>query len=266
MQFFIAPGTLSDLTPLPYVETAGAAGYDGVGLSLQKRLNRPLHPVVGDLPLIRAIKAEIARSGMKVLDILAYFLMPDTQVDEFKVSLELGAEFGASYVITQGDDPDWARLCDSFGAFCDLAQGYGLTPIVEFMPNRALATLPLTLKLLRDTGRTDIPILVDPLHLIRSGGGANDLKSITPNLIPYVQMTDGILAPGEPDLAIAKRSGVGERRMPGEGVLPLRDIFDALPLNIPISVEIAMDRPPHISPLQRAEEALHKTKSFLGAA
>ena len=79
-------------------------------------------------------------------------------------------------------------------------------------------------------------------------------------------MSDGVLAAGEPNLEIAKRTGVGTRRMPGDGTLPLREIFDALPADLPISIEVIMDRPPEISPLQWATIALQRTRDFFAAA
>ena len=185
---------------------------------------------------------------------------------EFEPALELGAEFGATYALTQCNDPDWPRLCDNFDRFCGVAQGLGLTPIIEFVPNRTLATLAQTLDLLKQTGRAEIPILIDPLHLVRSGGTGADLLDVDSRRFPYAQMSDGVLAAGEPNLEIAKRIGVGTRRMPGEGTLPLREIFDALPGDLPISIEVIMDRPPEISPLQWATIALQKTQDFFATA
>jgi sugar phosphate isomerase/epimerase len=237
-----------------------------VGLRLQKSPQLPIFPVVGDTALVRDMQRLLADSGMKVLDILAFYLLPETDVHEFEPALELGAEFGATYALTQGNDPDWARLCDTFDRFCGVAQGMGLTPIIEFVPNRTLATLSQTLDLLTQTGREEIPILIDPLHLVRSEGTSADLLNVDPRHFPYAQMSDGVLAPGEPNLEIAKRIGVGTRRMPGEGTLPLREIFDALPANLPISIEVIMDRPPEISPLQWATIALRKTQDVLTTA
>jgi acyl-CoA reductase-like NAD-dependent aldehyde dehydrogenase len=86
---------------------------------------------------------------------------------------------------------------------------------------------------------------------------------VDPKRFPYAQMSDGILTAGEPNLELAKKLGLGERRMPGDGTLPLREIFAALPSGLPISVEVIMDRPPEISPLMWATIALHRTRDFL---
>ena len=75
-------------------------------------------------------------------------------------------------------------------------------------------------------------------------------------------MSDGVLAAGEPNLEIAKRIGVGTRRMPGDGTLPLREIFDALPADLPISIEVIMDRPPEISPLRMGDDRIAADAGF----
>ena len=265
-KLYMAPGMLMDVPPLAFLEAARDAGYHGVGLRLQKSPQLPIFPVVGDAPLVREIRSALADSGLHLLDILAFYLLPDTDVREYEPALTLGAELGATYALTQGNDPDWSRLCGTFDKFCGVAKKSGLTPIIEFCPNRTLATLGQTLDLLDETGHTEIPILVDPIHLIRSEGSSTDLKKVDPKRFPYAQMSDGVLNAGEPNLELAKKLGLGERRMPGDGTLPLSDIFAALPRGLPISVEVIMDRPPEISPLMWATMGLQKTREFLKAS
>ena len=265
-KLYLAPGTLMDVPPLPFLEAARGAGYHGVGLGLQQSPDLTVFPVVGDAPVIREIRSALADSGLQLLDILAFYLLPETDVHDYERALALGAELGATYALTQCDDPDWARLCDTFGRYCDVSHKAGLTPIVQFCPNRALATLAQALGLLDATGRAEIPILVDPLHLVRSEGTSADLSKVDPKRFPYAQMSDGVIAAGEPNLELARQLGVGERRMPGDGTLPLAEIFAELPAGLPISIEVIMDRPPEISPLMWATIALTKTRDFFAKA
>ncbi len=255
-----------DIAPLAFLDAARDAGYHGVGLRLQKSPQFPIFPVVGDAPLIREIRSSLADSELEVLDILAFYLLPDTDVRDYEPALALGAQLGAKYALTQGNDPDWSRLCGTFDRFCGIAKRSGLTPIIEFCPNRTLATLGQTLDLLEESGHADIPILVDPIHLVRSEGTSADLAKVDPKRFPYAQISDGVLTEGEPNLALAKKLGLGERRMPGEGTLPLREIFGALPSGLPVSVEVIMDRPPEISPLMWATIALQRTREFFAAS
>jgi sugar phosphate isomerase/epimerase len=264
-KYYIAPGMIADAKPLDYVKAARDAGYDGVGLRLQKSPQFPIDPIVGDAPLIRDIKHVLDDAGMDVLDILAFYVQPPHRVEEFEPALAVAAEFGARFLLTQSNDSDWSRMRDNIGRFCCLAERYKLTPIIEYVPNRALlTTLKAAIKLAQEIGRHDLPILIDPLHLIRSEGKPGDLKKVDAKHFPYAQMSDGLLAPGEPDLALAQKLGAGVRRMPGDGVLPLREIFAALPSGIDISIEVIMERDPSISPFAWAKEGLDRTKSFFG--
>ncbi len=262
-KYYLSPVMIADAKPLDYVKAARDAGYDGVGLRLQKSPQFPIDPIVGDAPLIRDIKKVLGDAGMSVLDIFTFYVQPPSRVEDFEPACATAAEFGARYLVTQSDDGDWNRICDNMGKFHDLAARYGATPIIEFAANRRLLdSLPAALKLAAAIGQPKLPILIDPPHLIRSESQPADVKLVDPRHFPYAQMSDGALAPGEPNLALAKKLGVAQRRMPGEGVLPLREIFDALPAAIDISVEIVMERNPEISPTAWAREGLTKTKAF----
>ena len=235
---FLAPTTLMDAAPRELIDAAAQAGYDGVGLRLHPSPKMPYHPVVGNSGLIRDMKAMLADADLRVLDVLAFYLQPDCDFDNFLPALELAAEFGAHYALVQGDDADWARLRDNFGRLCDLAKGYEMRVAVEFVPSRPLCTLALAAQLLDEAQRANAVICVDPLHLIRSGGQPSDLIGLDARLLPYAQISDGVLGRDEPDLTMLGRMPLGQRRLPGAGTLPLREIITALPANIALSVEV----------------------------
>jgi sugar phosphate isomerase/epimerase len=239
---FLAPTTLMDASPLGLIEAARGAGYDGLGLRLHPSPKLPYHPVVGDAPLIRCMKLALSDAKLRVLDIYTYYLQPTTRLDDFIPSLALGAEFGAGYALVQGADPDWSRLVDNFAGFCEQARRFGLAASLEFVPQRDLATLVQAFRLIAESGQPNAAICVDPLHLARGGGTPADLRHLDPRLLPYIQFSDGVLAAGEPDLELAKRIGIGERRLPGQGTLPLADLLEVVPDDVPLSVEVP--RPP----------------------
>lgn len=264
-ELILAPTTLMETPPLEFIAAAAATGYDGVGLRLQKSPHLPIHPVVGNPPLIREMKRMLADNALSVLDIMSFYMLADTKTAEFMPAMELSAEFGAKYLVVQGNDPEWSRMVDNFGRFCDAAAPLGLAAALEFMPARTLDTLARALKLRADAGRENVIILIDPLHLIRSCGTPADLKTVDPELFAFAQMSDGVLTPGEPDLVLAKKIGTGERRMPGEGTLPLREIFDALPASLPLSVEVVLPIPAGMSPAGFAKLVIDKTRAWLEA-
>ena len=263
---FLAPTTLMNATPLALIDAAAHAGYDGVGLRLHRSPRLPYYPVVGNSSLIREIKRGLAESRLRVLDVLAFYLQPECDIDAFLPALALSAEFGAHYALVQGDDDEWPRLCENFGRFCDMAKGFDLRAAVEFVPSRPLCTLAMAVKLLEDVARPNAVICVDPLHLIRSGGQPSDFAGLDAKLFPYAQFSDGVLGPGEPDLAMLGRMPLGQRRLPGEGSLPLREILAALPDGIPLSVEVlqpAQGAHSELSARQWARLALDASRKFL---
>ena len=81
-----------------------------------------------------------------------------------------------------------------------------------------------------------VGVLVDALHLARSGGTPAAVAALPPERIAYMQLCDApAKAPPLEDLAHESRN---YRLPPGEGELPLDELFDALPDDIPISVEV----------------------------
>lgn len=240
-KLILAPTTLPETPPVEYIEAAGAAGYDGVGLRLHRSPGLPFHPVVGNAPLIRDIKRAIADTGLPVFDIFSCYLEPETRIDHFTPSLALGAELGGRFVMVMGNDPDFARMRDNFGLFCDEAQRFGLTATVEFVPTRPLSTLQIAARMIAEAGRANAAICIDPLHFTRTGGRPSDITALDPKLFPYTQINDGVLFPGEPDPAKFGKMPQGERRMLGAGDVRLRELLDALPAALPLSVEIPIN-------------------------
>ena len=259
----LSPPTLPDTQPIEYVEAAAAAGYDAVGLRLSPSPLFPYHPIVGNAPLIRELKLILASSGLSVLDMLTFYLQPETDIDAFAPALELGAELGARYAVVAGDDADWARLRGHMGRFCDLAAQFGIAAALEFAVIRPLATLSQALRLLSELGRKNGVICLDPLNFVRGGGSAVFLRGLEPRLFPYAQISDGVLGPGEPDLSKLGRMSPNERRMPGDGTLPLRHILDALPAGLPLSVEIPMPPTVRLAAREWARATADSTRRFL---
>jgi sugar phosphate isomerase/epimerase len=253
-----------DARPLDLIEAARDAGYDGLGLRLYPSPALPYHPVVGEAPLIGQMKRALADASLQVLDIYTFYLQPATRLDDFTPALALGAELGAGYALVQGADPSWPRLVDNFGGFCERARRLGLTASLEFVPQRDLATLAQALLLIDESGQPNAAICVDPLHLARGAGTPHDLRNLDLRLLPYIQFSDGMLAEGEPDLAVARRIGVGERRLPGRGMLPLADLLEVMPDNLPLSIEVTQPAGANIADAMWARTVIEETRQFIG--
>ncbi len=239
-KFVLAPTTLPEVSPLDYVEAAIHAGYDAVGLRLHKSPGLPFHPVVGNAALVAEMKAMLKDSGLPVFDIFSCYLEPDTKMSDFTASLALGAELGGRYIMVMGNDPEFSRMRDNFGLFCDHAAQFNLAPTIEFVPTRPLCTMAMTVGMIRETGDRGT-VCLDPMHFMRTGGTGAEIRSYGAKYFPYTQLNDGVLFPGEPNPADFGKMRQGQRKMLGEGDVPLYDYLDALPADLPLSIEIPVE-------------------------
>jgi sugar phosphate isomerase/epimerase len=239
-KFVLAPTTLPEVSPLDYVDAAIHAGYDAVGLRLHKSPGLPFHPVVGNAALVAEMKAMLKDSGLPVFDIFSCYLEPDTKMSDFTASLALGAELGGRYIMVMGNDPEFSRMRDNFGLFCDHAAQFNLAPTIEFVPTRPLCTMAMTVRMIRETGDRGT-VCLDPMHFMRTGGTSAEIRSYGAKYFPYTQLNDGVLFPGEPNPADFGKMRQGQRKMLGEGDVPLYDYLDALPADLPLSIEIPVE-------------------------
>jgi sugar phosphate isomerase/epimerase len=150
--------------------------------------------------------------------------------------LETGASLGASSLTVSGDDPDTGRLADSFAALCDMAQPFGLRIDLEFMRWRAVGTYAQAAAVLDRNRRGNAGILLDVLHLDRSGGDVGTPVLSAGGPVRAVQLCDAPAARPVGEEAAIREAREG-RLVPGAGDLPLTALIACLPPGIDISVE-----------------------------
>jgi sugar phosphate isomerase/epimerase len=261
----LAPTTIPGAPPMEYIAAAAAAGYGWIGLRLNPSPGLPFHPVAGNAALIRDMKSALSDGGLRVLDVYSFYLEPDTKVAAFEPAIALAAELGARYLVTMGADSDWARQRDNFIEICALAATYGLTCIVEPAVIRPLATLAQTRRLIREAGCANAAICIDPLNFARAGDRPADLRRVDPALLPYAQICDGIIGPDEPNAALLGRMSPNRRCLLGQGMVPLDDIFDALPPGVPLSIELPPPDRRAVTAANWAAEVREDALRFLAA-
>jgi sugar phosphate isomerase/epimerase len=249
--------------PLELIEIAEQAGFDALGL----RLTPPtpgdkITPVVGDIPLQREIKRRLSQAGIFILDVETFWLAPDSSIEAWIPAIEVGAELGARYVLVVGNDPDRARLTDRFGALCSACATFDLRPMLEFIPYSQITSLPEAHRFLTASGVTNAGILVDALHLKRSGGSPADISLYPAELFSYVHLCD---APAKSPAADEIRSEARSARLyPGEGGLWLTDFIEAFPVGTPVAVEAPSTRHRHLSLAGQAKLAGQMARELLG--
>lgn len=80
-------------------------------------------------------------------------------------------------------------------------------------------------------------VLVDALHWSRSGSTLDDVAALPRGRLHYAQICDGAV-PGPTTTEGLVHDARCERLLPGEGGIPLRALFERLPADLPVSIEI----------------------------
>jgi sugar phosphate isomerase/epimerase len=232
----LANMTLGDVAPIELIEAAAAGGFDSISLRIVTP--SPTHflvPVTGNETLLREIEQRLADTAVDVLDVGGIWLHPDMDVESYLPAFETAARLGARHFLMGGNDPDEARATANFSRFCELSAPFGLKGILEFIPYTQTRTLEDAYRVVSAAGQSNAGVLVDALHLSRSGGSPRHLRALDPAWLAYCQICD---AQAEvPSLSELPSEARSNRLYPGLGTLPLTELLDALPAGVPIGVE-----------------------------
>jgi len=241
------------------VRVAAQAGYTHAGLRLVPVAGQPYsHPL--DVPLLERCLAD---TGVRVLDVEVFRLIPQTKVADWENVLALSQRLGASDILVHGADADERRLIDTFGRLCELAGRYQLRANLEPMPWVDVSNIAKALRVLRGAGKSNSGLLVDAIHFFRAGDSVAELKKVPREYLHYAQLCDA-RAETPTDQQEIIRQARGDRLFPGEGGLDLRALLAALPPDVPLSLEVPVAKA--MPPLERAQRARRATEAILAAS
>lgn len=262
----LAPLGFLELEPPTLLAVAAAAGFASVALRTAPAVpggrHHPLRAGSGDL---RRATEEMRRSGVTVLQVELIVLDRSTDVASHRPMLEAGAALGAERLVVNGDDPDPAVVVAKLAEVAELAAEHGMTVDVEFMPFRALATLEQASAAVAAAGHDNVAVMVDSLHLARSGGAPADIAAADPRRLAVLQLSDAPLAP-PPAHLLADEAREG-RLLPGAGELPLEELVLAMPPTALVGAEVPMRGAAAArSPLERAAAIFRATAEVLERA
>jgi sugar phosphate isomerase/epimerase len=252
------------------VRAAAKAGFGKVGLLLMTATDKPLeHEVLGRPEVIREVKAALADTGVKVFDVEAFVLSPETDLERFKPALELGAEFGATHISAIGTALSATSFLseqqrvDLFGKLCDEAARHDLSVGVEFMLYRDIRTWRDALSLVEKAGRSNAGLILDILHFFRADSRPEELRQIPVERVAYAQLSDCVKeSPSRENLPQEARTS---RLHLGDGVIPINAILDELPENIQIVIETPVRAEADLSTFERAISVARRTLKFFSS-
>ena len=164
-----------------------------------------------------------------------FLVLPGGEMRTLSGDLDVLAELGVPRINVVSLDPDLSRTFDQFAILTELAAQRSIQTVVEPVPGLTVGDLPTALAAREHVGRPDFRLLIDTMHLVRSGSSAADVAAIDPDHIGYAQLNDTTL---QPRVDNYMEEAMFERMVPGEGELPLHDILCALPPDIVIELEV----------------------------
>jgi len=223
----LAAGTVLDADPPGTVEAAAAAGFGGVGLWFD--------PATWTAATTSAVERRLRATGMMPLDMEPVILGRGD--DPGDALVDTAAELGVRHVLVASGPAGRAEVVQRFGELCERAASGGVVVVLEFLPIFTIGTLAEACSIVTQVDRPNGAVLVDTLHLARSGGSPDDLRNVPARLLPYLQVADAPAAPPATDRDALRDEALHGRLLPGEGALPLAAVVAAVP-GVPLSIEL----------------------------
>jgi sugar phosphate isomerase/epimerase len=255
-----ASGIVPECGPLDTIRAASVGDFDAVGLWVE--------PAKWSDTITRECRAALADTGLELLDVEVIWLKPDSDMADHKACIDIGAELGAKNVLCVASDPDMSANAARLAELCQHAEGSGMRVALEFGIFTEVKNLRTAMAVLDDVAHPLRALLIDPIHVDRSGTTAAEIAAVPRALLPYAQFCDAPTKRPDPanfDEIII--DAIDLREQCGAGGLPLKAMYDALPAGIPLSIELRSKalREGFPDPGERSRQVATATRAWLEA-
>ena len=250
----LAAGVQIDVAPADMVTVAHDAGWPAVGIWFDGKTWTD--------STSREVRQRLDSTGVVALDIEP--IIPSEDGNDFAEQLiEAAAVIGARYILFTSRLKDQVRTTDRYQQVCEMALPHGIKVVCEFLPIFPLNTLSMAAEIVANSRATNGGVLIDNLHLSRSGSSIEEVQTMPTELFPYLQICD---APAErpADFSGLLDEALNGRLCPGEGSLPIAELLRAVPA-VPLSFEVRSKFLRDITnPVERAKHLLKFAQQTCG--
>jgi sugar phosphate isomerase/epimerase len=254
----LAAGVVQEFPAEQVVYAAAEAGFNAVGVWCELE--------TWTAEQTQRVKTALDETGLCALDIEVAWFQPGEAIDRQDRFVDIAAEIGARNILCVSSEPNINDTKKRFEHLCRRTEGTDIRVALEFLAITEINSLAKARDVVESVNHPAGGILVDALHLSRTGSSVEDLKSIDASLLPYIQLCDA-----SKNLLDTSMDGVLEdalylRQLPGQGELPLHELlagFDSLtPISLEIRSRALIEQFPD-SPLARAQAVFQATQRFL---
>ena len=256
------------LPPIEFVHLAADLGCRHIGIALE-----PIVTYTQKYPkwslrensLRRQTVSAMHNRGVSVSLGEGFIVWPHKDIRDAGPDLDAMCELGVRRVNILSVDPDNRRTIEQLDLFAELAAARGLDATLEFLPGLPIGDLKSAIRTAQEVDKPNFRLLIDAMHLFRSGSSVADFAALDPDIIGYMQLCDVPVVSKYSDYATEARF---DRLAPGAGELPLLELIAAAPANMIMGLEVPMlaKAQAGIGPHQRLSSCIGATQDLLRRA
>jgi sugar phosphate isomerase/epimerase len=229
------------LPPVQFAALAAELGCEHISIGLTPMPANPhRYPVWSlreDSGLRRDMISALRDCGVSISLGEGFLVRPGIDVRDAAADMDHMCELGVPTVNILSLEPDRSRGLEQLAAFADMALARRMRATLEFLPGLPIGDLAAAVAAVRAVGRPNFQLLLDAMHVFRSGAQPAQIAALDPTLIGYAQLCDVPLSSKSASYADEARH---ERLPPGEGELPLLEFVSVLPRDLIIGLEVPM--------------------------
>ncbi|RYX91802.1 MAG: sugar phosphate isomerase/epimerase [Comamonadaceae bacterium] len=254
-------------TPAETIDAAAGAGFGAVGLRIcGRRPGDPFAtPIIGHAVNAKALRQRAADKGIRLSNVSAYQFYPDVTWDDIAPAIEATEALGIPVIVANGFTPDEAQFTDLFARYCEAAARANIRVALEFLPYSAVRNLEEALRIIERSGAQNAGLLLDALHLDRSGATPADIAAIDPAKIVFAQLCDAKKLDHRPSNEELLHEARFARLPAGTGELPLYEFMNALPAGLEVEYEVSRVDMADRTPAEKAQVAHEDAERFMAA-
>ena len=227
----MASGIMPEATPTELVYAAADARFDYGGMWIE--------PDQWTDQTTRNVQTALKETGLKLLDVEVVWIKPGPANPDHLRIIDIGTELRAKNVLVVSSDPNRSATLDKLGLLMERGAKNNIRITLEFGLFTEVKTIHQATSLLHELNAPAAGLLIDSLHWQRSGGTLADISAVPREWLGYAQLCDAPLPGGNPaDAEEILAEAIDGRLHLGDGGLPLKDIMDCLPVNLPIAIEL----------------------------
>jgi sugar phosphate isomerase/epimerase len=227
----LASGVVKEFGPIETIRAAAAGGWDMVGLWVEP--DNWTDATTAD------VCAALKETGLSPIDVEVIRLRPGPLDPVHLRILDIGLAVGAANALVISEDSDAGATAEKLAALCAHVAGTPLRIALEFGLFTEVKTIHAANAILDAVNHPSAALLIDTLHLSRSGGTPADVAATPPYRLTYAQICDApALGPDTSDPDAILQEALWDRIQVGEGGLDVAGMIAALPPGIPLSVEL----------------------------